>query len=157
METLFGRATVADVDALVRLRLAYLSEDFGELSEEQRAPLPAEIASYLEAHLGSDLQVFVARDADEGIVCCAWLLLVEKPPSPRFPHGRTGTLFNVYTVASHRRQGLASQVMGMLIDEASAHKLDLLELNATEDGYPLYRSLGFRNAHERHRAMRYWL
>ena len=152
-----GQASVADIRALEQLRMDYLKEDFGELTDEQQEMLLAEIDPYLRWHLGTGLMVFVARDDEVGIVSCAWLLLIEKPPSPRFPHGRTGTLFNVYTVPEFRRRGLASKVMDALIEDARLRHLDLLELNATEDGYPLYRSLGFRNAHERHRAMRMWL
>jgi GNAT superfamily N-acetyltransferase len=152
-----GQASVADIRALEQLRMDYLKEDFGELTDEQQEMLLAEIDPYLRWHLGTGLMVFVARDDEAGIVSCAWLLLIEKPPSPRFPHGRTGTLFNVYTVPEFRRRGLASKVMDALIEDARLRHLDLLELNATEDGYPLYRSLGFRNAHEKHRAMRMWL
>ena len=152
-----GQASVADIRALEQLRMDYLKEDFGELTDEQQEMLLAEIDPYLRWHLGTGLMVFVARDDEAGIVSCAWLLLIEKPPSPRFPHGRTGTLFNVYTVPEFRRRGLASKVMDALIEDARLRHLDLLELNATEDGYPLYRSLDFRNAHERHRAMRMWL
>ena len=157
MAITIGQATVADIGELVRLRLEYLTEDFGELTSEQEESLMHEIAPYLRWHLGTGLMVFVARDDEAGIVSCAWLLLIEKPPSPRFPRGRTGTLFNVYTAPDFRRRGLASQVMEALIEDARLRHLDLLELNATEDGYPLYRSLGFRNAHEKHRAMRLWL
>lgn len=157
MALTIGQATVADIGALEQLRMDYLKEDFGELTSEQKEMLLAEIDPYLRWHLGTGLMVFVARDDDAGIVSCAWLLLIEKPPSPRFPHGRTGTLFNVYTAPAFRRRGLASKVMDALIEDARIRHLDLLELNATEDGYPLYRSLGFRNAHEKHRAMRMWL
>ncbi len=157
MALTIGQASVADISALEQLRMDYLKEDFGELTDEQEQMLLAEIDPYLRWHLGTGLMVFVARDDEAGIVSCAWLLLIEKPPSPRFPHGRTGTLFNVYTAPAFRRRGLASKVMDALIEDARIRHLDLLELNATEDGYPLYRSLGFRNAHEKHRAMRMWL
>lgn len=157
MALTIGQASVADISALEQLRMDYLKEDFGELTDEQEQMLLAEIDPYLRWHLGTGLMVFVARDDEAGIVSCAWLLLIEKPPSPRFPHGRTGTLFNVYTAPAFRRRGLASRVMDALIEDARIRHLDLLELNATEDGYPLYRSLGFRNAHEKHRAMRMWL
>lgn len=157
MALTIGQASVADISALEQLRMDYLKEDFGELTDKQEQMLLAEIDPYLRWHLGTGLMVFVARDDEAGIVSCAWLLLIEKPPSPRFPHGRTGTLFNVYTVPAFRRRGLASKVMDALIEDARIRHLDLLELNATEDGYPLYRSLGFRNAHEKHRAMRMWL
>lgn len=153
MTAIFDHATAADADELIRLRLAYLADDFGELSDEQVAALPAELVRYFERHLERDLLVFAAREGGI-IVACAWLLLVEKPPSPRFPHGRTGVLFNVYTMPEHRRRGLARRVMERLLEEARAMALDVVELHATDDGYPLYLSLGFADDSSTHKAMR---
>ncbi|MDO4537571.1 MAG: GNAT family N-acetyltransferase [Coriobacteriales bacterium] len=160
MSITLGQATLADTDELVQLRLAYLEADFGELTADQKEQLPLEIRPYLARHMGSDLLVFVARgDKSEGapIVSCAWLLLVEKPPSPRFPHGKTGVLFNVYTAPSSRRQGIASRVMRELIEQARELKLDVLELHATDEGYPLYLSLGFVDDSSTHDPMRMML
>ena len=86
------------------------------------------------------------RSDDGSIVSLALMLVSEKPPNPRFPHGRIGTVFNVFTVPEHRRRGLARQVMGALVEDARLRGLDLVELNATDDGYDLYKSLGFSDA-----------
>lgn len=157
MDVGIGQATLSDIGQLIELRLAYLTDDFGKLSDEQVLQLREELPGYLQRHLGWDLLGFVARSEDDLIVSCAWLLFVEKPPSPRFPNGRTGVLFNVYTVPEYRRQGLARRTMGALIEEAYRRKLDVLELHATEDGYPLYRSLGFVDDSTTHKAMRMML
>lgn len=153
----FGRASLNDVPELVKMRMGYLTDDFGELSPEQEESLERELPAYFELHLDYDLMAFVAREEEGPIVCCAWLLLVTKPPSPRFPHGQTGTLFNVYTVPEHRRRGLARQVMLHLLDTARDIDLDVIELHATDDGYPLYRSLGFEDDSSTHVAMRLML
>ena len=156
MSVTIDQANMGDLEQLIELRLAYLSDDFGELSDEQVMQLREELPGYLQQHLGWDLLAFAARE-EERIVSCAWLLLVEKPPSPRFPNGHTGVLFNVYTDPSHRRQGFARRTMGALIEEAYRRKLDVLELHATEDGYPLYRALGFSDDSSTHVAMRMML
>ena len=152
-----GQATVADIDELIELRLAYLTDDFGELDGEQVLQLREVLPGYFQWHLQRDLLAFVARDDEGCMVSCAWLLLVEKPPSPRFPRGRTGTLFNVYTEPAHRRRGLARQVMTVLLDASREMGLDVIELHATDDGYPLYRSLGFEDDSSTHVAMRLML
>lgn len=152
MSVTLGTADLRDLDELVALRLAYLTDDFGELSLAQQESLALELPPYLRTHVNRDLTIHVARD--ERIVSCAWLLRVEKPPSPRFPHGRTGILFNVYTLPSRRHQGLASAVMRQLLDEARSLELDVVELNATDDGYPLYCSLGFADDSSTHKPMR---
>lgn len=158
MAYVIDQATVADIPALVRMRLGYLTADYGTLSKDQVRDLEFEVPAYLTYHLGKTLHAFVARDEDTNdIVACAWLLLVEKPPSPRFPHGHTGVLFNVYTDPGHRRRGLARLVMERLIADARARALDVIELHATEDGYPLYRSLGFEDDRYTHVPMRLML
>ena len=149
---------VSDITELMELRLAYLTDDFGSLGEGESASLLEELAPYLRARIGRDLKVFVARDTGAGMIACsAWLLLVDKPPSPRFPHGRTGVLFNVYTRPEYRRRGLATRVMRALIAEARDLELDVVELHATDDGYPLYVSLGFADDTMTHKAMRLML
>lgn len=154
----FGQASLSDVEELVRLRIGYLTADFGALDPVQEEALWRELPAYFELHLDYDLLAFVARDEESNaIVCCAWLLLVTKPPSPRFPHGQTGTLFNVYTVPEHRRRGLAKQVMLRLLDAARDLNLDVVELHATEDGYPLYQQLGFEDDRSTHVPMRLML
>lgn len=158
MGYVYGQASLSDVSELVRLRIGYLTADFGALDPKQEADLWRELPAYFELHLDYDLLAFVARDEETNdIVCCAWLLLVAKPPSPRFPHGQTGTLFNVYTVPEHRRRGIARQVMLRLLDAARDLNLDVVELHATDDGYPLYRSLGFEDDSSTHVAMRMML
>lgn len=157
MPIAINQATMDDLGQLIELRLAYLTDDFGQLDQDQVLQLREELPSYCQRHLGNDLLAFVARTDDGTIVSCAWLLLVEKPPSPRFPNGRTGVLFNVYTSPAYRRQGLARRTMGALIEEAYLRKLDVLELHATDDGYPLYRSLGFADDSTTHKAMRMML
>ena len=157
MPIAINQATMDDLGQLIELRLAYLTDDFGQLDQDQVLQLREELPSYFQRHLGNDLLAFAARADDGTIVSCAWLLLVEKPPSPRFPNGRTGVLFNVYTTPKHRRQGLARRTMGALIEEAYLRKLDVLELHATDDGYPLYRSLGFADDSTTHKAMRMML
>lgn len=153
----FGRASLRDVSELVRLRIGYLTDDFGALDPDQEEALWSELPAYFELHLDYDLLAFVARDDEGMIVSCAWLLLVTKPPSPRFPHGQTGTLFNVYTMPEHRRRGLARRVMEQLLGTAYELDLDVVELNATEDGYELYRSLGFEDDSSTHVPMRMML
>ena len=147
------RARASDTDALVRLRLAYLREDNGVLSAEDADAVRQGLPGYFRAHLEKDLLVFVAREEGE-IVSCAFLLLVEKPMSPAFINGKTGIVLNVYTQPAFRHRGYAKEVMARLIEEARAQGLYVLELKATEEGYPLYRSVGFAEDESKYRPMR---
>ena len=75
--------------------------------------------------------------------------------SPAFITGKTGTVLNVYTMPTHRRKGLASKLMTMMLEDAAAHQLSVVELKATDDGYSLYQKLGFVDAVSHYRQMKY--
>ena len=146
MGYLLDRATTNDIAELIELRMAYLQADFGDIDQDVLQTIRESLPAFFARHLGNDLHAFVMRDEQDGIVSVALMLESEKPANPRFPHGRIGTVFNVYTSPAHRRRGLARQVMEELIAEAHNRSLDLVELNATNEGYSLYKSIGFTDA-----------
>lgn len=145
---------MGDIDALVEMRLAYLLEDNGSLLDEEIAAIRADLPSYYREHLGKDLVVFVMREGRD-IVSSAFLLEIDKPMSPAFLNGRTGTVLNVYTRPSHRRQGYARLLMKALLAEAKRRNLSVVDLKATEDGYALYQSVGFGDDHSKYHNMKW--
>lgn len=141
---IFDKATLKDIGVLTDLRIAYLNEDLGVISDKNLELMQATLPSYYEKHLNKDLMVYVARD-EEDIVACAFLLIVEKPMSPSFITGKTGTVLNVYTKPEYRKKGYAKKLMTMMLEGAKAQGLSVIELKATEDGYSLYKSVGFED------------
>ncbi len=148
------RANAGDIDALVEMRLAYLLEDNGFLSDGEVAAIRSGLPGYYREHLGKDLVVFIVREG-QAIVSCAFLLEIDKPMSPAFLSGRTGTVLNVYTRPSHRRRGYAALLMKALLAEARNRDLSVVELKATEDGYALYQTVGFSDDHSKYHNMKW--
>lgn len=133
------------IQQLVDIRLKYLQEDIGHISEKENDRMREQLPLYFEKHLGKDLFPFIALE-DNHIIASAFLLITEKPASPHFINGKTGTVLNVYTNADYRRRGIALCLMQMVIDLAKQEHLDYIELKATQDGYPLYQKCGFTDA-----------
>ena len=148
------KAGIGDISDLVRMRAAYLKEDHGGLSESDERILRRDLPGYYRKHLNQDLHVYVIREGGT-IVSCAFLLVTEKPMSPSFINGKTGTVLNVYTDPSARRKGYARTVMKALLAEAEQMELSAVELQATEDGYPLYRSVGFTDDVSKYHRMKW--
>ena len=136
------KASEKEISGLVELRIAYLKEDLGTISEADLQRLKEVLPQYFRKHLNRDLFVYVAKEAEE-ILACAFLLVVEKPMSPAFMTGKTGTVLNVYTKPEYRKRGYGKQLMNALLEDAKAKELSVVELKATEDGYHLYKSVGF--------------
>ena len=148
------KAGIDDIDALVKMRLDYLHEDNGSLTDCDIAVIRKNLPDYFREHMDKDLFVYVIREK-QVIVACAFLLTLMKPMSPSFINGKTGIVLNVFTCQPYRRRGYAKQIMEMLLEEAKRLELSVVELKSTEDGYPLYRSVGFVDGGSRYHMMKW--
>ncbi len=148
-------AQITDIDELIELRLAYLEEDYGILSETDRKNIRMGLPDYFEKNLNQNIFCYLGKD-NEQIVACAFLLLVEKPMSPAFINGRTGTVLNVYTKPEYRYKGYGKLVMEKLLSDAVKKNLSVVELKSTEDGYSLYKSVGFLDDMSKYHHMKWY-
>lgn len=151
---IFEKATADDISKLVTLRIAYLEEDSGVMDKDILRSIKNDLPSYFTKHLNNDIIAYIARDEQE-IVACAFLIVVEKPMNPAFITGRTGEVLNVYTRPDHRRKGYAKCLMKMLLSDAVDMRISVIDLKATEDGYELYRSLGFEDTMTKYHLMKW--
>ena len=136
------RAHTSDIASLTALRLEFLQEDCGELSVETKSKLIEALPAYFEKNLNRNIFCYLSREMEE-VVACAFLLIVEKPANPMFITGRTGTVFNVYTKPRCRYKGYAKAIMETLLQDAVEMNLSFVELESTDAGYNLYKSIGF--------------
>lgn len=132
-----------DVDLFVRLRLDYIKEDHGGVSESAVQSLVPYLRSYYEKHIANETLFAIVLEIADEIASTAFLAICEKPPSLSFANGLTGTLLNVMTYPAHRRKGYAAKVIEQAIELAKAQDLRCLDLLATPDGKGLYAKLGF--------------
>ena len=152
----FGKADLSYCEQLVELRLLYLTEDHGSLSNEEQLRISTSLPEYYKKHLNKDLFVYICRDNNK-IQSCCFLLVTEKPANPDFINGKTGTVLNVYTIPEHRRKGYAKKLIQIMLDDARQMRLDFVELKATEDGYGLYNAVGFKDTVTKYHNMKYVL
>ena len=61
---------------------------------------------------------------------------------------------NVYTKPEYRKKGYAKKIMNMMLEDAKAENVSIIELKATEDGYSLYRSVVFEDVVAKYHNMR---
>lgn len=150
----YFKATNKDIDELIMLRLSYLREDHNGLTDEMEQRISEQLPDYYIKHLNHDLLIYLAAEQD--VLACVFLLITEKPANPSFPNGRIGTVLNVYTKPEYRRQGIAKNLLGIMLKEATEMCLDYIELEATEDGYPLYKAVGFKDKVLKYHSMKYF-
>ena len=148
-------AEIEDVDILTELRIAYLKEDLGKLDEEDIKKIRRDLPDYFRRNLNENIFCYLIRDKEE-IIACAFLLVVEKPMSPAFITGKTGMVLNVYTNPAYRHKGYAKRIMNRLLSDAAKKNLSVVELKSTEDGYHLYKSVGFTDEVLKYHVMKWY-
>jgi GNAT superfamily N-acetyltransferase len=94
--------------------------------------LPAGYAGWLVEH-------------QQAVVAGGGFLLREMGPLPGcYRVSRWAHIVNMYTEPTHRRRGLARQLMQVILGACAQQGFDLITLAASDEGRPLYESLGFR-------------
>jgi GNAT superfamily N-acetyltransferase len=78
------------------------------------------------------------------IVAGGGLVLRRLLPRPgALQGGQEAYVLNVYTEPEHRRRGLARQLMQVILAWCEARHIARITLHASDDGRPLYDSIGF--------------
>ena len=131
-----------DAAELVRLRPVMLSSIHPvDGNDDWREPSRRRLVE----RLGSPtLAAFVVdRPGGPGLAACAVGVIEERLGNPSNPSGRSGYVFSVATDPDMRRRGYARACMTGLLDWFREQGVRKVDLRASAEGEPLYRSLGF--------------
>ena len=153
MSVTFDTANNKDISELTRLRIAYIMDDYGSISEDDQHAMEVQLPNYFERKLGKDLIAFVAR-ADGQMVATAYLLIIEKPANPSMQNGLVGEVLSVFTEKEYRGQGISTRLMNDVVNYAKENRLCYIDLKATEEGYSLYKKIGFEERNQKYKDMR---
>jgi GNAT superfamily N-acetyltransferase len=134
-------ARLADLDVLVRHRISMFT-DMG-------VPLDAEVLNRaFGAWLGDMMpreiyRAWVVDTAEGETVGGGGMTILPWPPGPRYLGDRLAFVYNLYTEPGHRRRGLGRLVMETMQSWCRDNGVSSMALNASQDGLPLYTSMGF--------------
>lgn len=140
-----AKALPSDLETVLQMRyetmrnVCGISEDF-EFTEE----FYIESERYFQK---GDHMTVLAWDG-ETAVGCASICYISVMPTFSHPGGKRAHLMNVYVRSSHRRQGIARNMLEHLIADAHKRNTTQITLDATDDGRALYESLGFKASGE---------
>ena len=154
MNILFGEASKDDIEQLIRLRIAYMIDDFGGISDHEKECMEKQLPDYFNRKLGDELIAFVAKDG-ERIVSVAYLHIIEMPANSILLNGLYGEVLSVYTEPEYRGKGLCTKLIQNLVDYGKKRGLGRVDLSATKEGYPIYAKVGFVDKEQRYTDMRY--
>lgn len=127
------------LETALKMRREMLAMIYGKDESEFEGEFTRLSAEYFT---NGDQTTVLAFDGEKA-VGCATICYIALMPTFDHPMGKRAHIMNVYTNADCRRQGIARQMMGILLEEAKERGVTYVSLDATENGQPLYKTLGF--------------
>jgi predicted acetyltransferase len=139
----YRRLTIKDIDIFIELRFAYLLSEF-KSSNFEKDEIEKNLKTYFNKYISTDNFIGIICESDTKTISVAYLHISERLPNPNFINGKIGTLMNVFTFPEYRNNGIATELIKIIIEEARKEDVKMIELSATEYGEKMYRKIGFK-------------
>ncbi len=141
-------ATIADAAQISSHRRA-MFEAMGRGTVESLDAMTRGFEPWVHSRLADGRYMgWIISDAGHPIAS-AGLLILEWPPHPLDPAGESRAyLLNVFVEPAYRRRGLARELIRLCLAETHRRGIRIVSLHASDQGRPIYESLGFRAANE---------
>jgi GNAT superfamily N-acetyltransferase len=135
-------ATIDDARGLAELR--WLSRGARERDREPLDQFEETFRIWLGPALASGKwYAAVAALVDGGLVGCMYLHFIEKVPVPGEAHRMWGYITHAYVREAHRGNGIASGLLGALIERARSEGAEFLVVWPSREAVSLYGRAGF--------------
>ncbi len=148
MPVTIREATPADLDVVMRHRRSM----FADMGNRERAALDAMDASsrplFARALGDGSYRGWLVQEHDGRVVAGGGIIMLPYHSSPRDPSPQRAWIVNMYTEPEHRRQGLARRLMNVMVEWCRGQRMGDVYLHASDEGRPLYDSLGFTPTNE---------
>jgi len=146
MNCLYSIATIDNLNELVSLRVDFIKELHPEYSKEKLEEIGVASKDYIHQKTSTGDYIGFIGILSKKIVCCAGLLIYDLPPLQSGKIRKIGHVLNFYTKPEFRRKNYGQELMGFIIDSTEKFGFSKLVLNATADGYGLYKKAGFADS-----------
>jgi GNAT superfamily N-acetyltransferase len=141
-------ATLADVPVILRHRRS-MYEDMGKRDAAGLDLMEATSETYFRAALADgSYRGFLAEAGDRRVVAGGGIVISPWPAHPADLQARRATILNVYTERAYRRRGIARRLMLTMMEWLKTEGFRKVNLHASDEGRPLYESLGFEISNE---------
>ena len=143
MSITYRKTTSDDVELLVELRLDFIKDEGIEMTSDETDNFIITCKRYFEKAIKDNSFIAFVAEKNGEAISAAFMALSERPPRKPFVPCLGGTIHNVFTYEKYRRQGIATNVLKLIIEEAKNTGAGFIDLLATEDGKSVYEKLGF--------------
>lgn len=143
MELIYKRAAINEIDILVKTRIEVLRAA-NKLDESvDMSIVEQQSYDYYKDTLEEDKHVaYLVFDKDKFVGTGA-VSFFRVMPTYHNPTGNKAYIMNMYTRPEYRRNGIAYEILDLLVKIAKEKNILHISLEATDMGKPLYEKYGF--------------
>jgi len=139
----FRVATALDRDTILHHRRS-MFRDMGSGTDAELDAMVEATAPWLgDALSDGSYRAWLALTPEGNVVAGGGVLISPWPARPGDPNNRHALIQNVFTEPEFRHQGIARQLMLLIIGWLKEQGLRAVSLHASDEGRHLYESLGF--------------
>ena len=139
----YKRATMEDIDELVRTRIIVLRAANKLSDDEDMSVVEEESYAYYRRALESSEHIAYLVYDNGAFVGAGGVSFYQVMPTYHNPTGKKAYIMNMYTAPEYRRQGIAINTLDLLVKDAKEQGVLQIALEATDMGRPLYERYGF--------------
>ena len=143
LQLYYKRATMEDIDELVRTRIIVLRAANKLSDDEDMSVVEEESKAYYRRALETGEHIAYLVYDNGKFIGAGGVSFYQIMPTYHNPTGKKAYIMNMYTASEYRRQGIAFHTLDLLVKNARKQGISQITLEATEMGRPLYEKYGF--------------
>ena len=134
----YKKATIADIDELVRTRIIVLRAANKLSNDVDMSLVEKESYEYYKSALEIGEHIAYLVYDNETFIGAGGVSFYQVMPTYHNPTGKKAYIMNMYTAPAYRRQGIAFHTLDLLVKDIRKQGVSQITLEATEMGRPLY-------------------
>lgn len=139
----YKKATIADIDELVRTRIIVLRAANKLSNDVDMSLVEKESYEYYKSALETGEHIAYLVYDNENFIGAGSVSFYQVMPTYHNPTGKKAYIMNMYAAPEYRRQGIAIHTLDLLAKDVRKQGISQIALEATEVGRPLYEKYGF--------------
>ncbi len=138
----YRKASIKDIPVLSQLRVSMLNEEITRTSDFNDI-LFHNTNKYFTNGIEQDSLLIIVAEQDATIISMGCISYFSLPPNDWCPSGKTAYVGNLFTALPFRRNGIAKEILSLLVDDAKKRSCERILLNTSVLGEHLYKEIGF--------------
>ena len=144
----FRTATPDDYEVILHHRRGMFRDMGSGTPDELDKMVEATRPWFQQALADGSYRAWLAQTPAGRVIAGGGIIIKSWPARPEDLKTQRALIANVYTEPEARRRGLARQLMSLMIQWLRDQGFGSVVLHASDEGRPLYQSLGFRPTNE---------